>query len=233
MFSRTKLLLGENAFSKLHNANVAVVGIGGVGGHAVEALVRAGVGNITIIDGDVVQESNINRQIFALKGNVGISKVDVAKDRLLSINPALNINAVNLFYSKESAENIDFSQFDYVVDAIDSVASKVELIVNCKAKNIPIISAMGAGNKLDPTRFEISDIYKTSVCPLAKIMRKLLKEQGVKDLKVVYSKEEPIKLNHEEKAKITENKVIGSLSFVPSVMGLIIAGEVIKDLTLK
>lgn len=233
MFSRTKLVLGENAFTKLQNANVAVVGIGGVGGHAAEALVRAGVGNITVIDGDVVQESNINRQIFALETNIGALKVDAAKERLLAINPNLNINAVNLFYSKETANNLDFSKFDYVVDAIDSVNSKVELIVNCKALNIPIISAMGAGNKLDPTRFEVSDVYKTSVCPLAKIMRKLLKEQGIKDLKVVYSKEEPTKLNLEEKAKIAENKVIGSLSFVPSVMGLIIAGEVIKDITLK
>lgn len=231
MFSRTKLILGLNGLEKLNNANVAVVGIGGVGGHAVEALVRAGVGNITIIDGDVVQESNINRQIFALKTNVGSLKVDAAKERLLAINPNLNLNAVNMFYSSETAENVDFSEFDYVVDAIDSIASKVELIVNCKAVNTPVISAMGAGNKLDPTRFEVSDIYKTSVCPLAKIMRKHLKEQGIKALKVVYSKEEPVKLTQNEN---NDNiKSIGSLSFVPSAMGLIIAGEVIKDLIAK
>ena len=231
MFSRTKLILGLNGLEKLNNANVAVVGIGGVGGHAVEALVRAGVGNITIIDGDVVQKSNINRQIFALKTNVGSLKVDAAKERLLAINPNLNLNAVNMFYSPETAENVDFSEFDYVVDAIDSIASKVELIVNCKAVNTPIISAMGAGNKLDPTRFEVSDIYKTSVCPLAKIMRKHLKEQGIKALKVVYSKEEPVKLTQNEN---NDNiKSIGSLSFVPSAMGLIIAGEVIKDLIAK
>ena len=231
MFSRTKLILGLNGLEKLNNANVAVVGIGGVGGHAVEALVRAGVGNITIIDGDVVQESNINRQIFALKTNVGSLKVDAAKERLLAINPNLNLNAVNMFYSSETAANVDFSEFDYVVDAIDSIASKVELIVNCKAVNTPIISAMGAGNKLDPTRFEVSDIYKTSVCPLAKIMRKHLKEQGIKALKVVYSKEEPVKLTQNEN---NDNiKSIGSLSFVPSAMGLIIAGEVIKDLIAK
>jgi len=233
MLSRTKLVLGEDGLNRLKNANVAVVGIGGVGGHAAEALVRAGVGNITVVDGDVVQESNINRQIFALKTNVGASKVEAAKERLLSINPNLNINAINLFYSKENAPILDLSQFDYVVDAIDSVSSKVELIANCKSLNVPIISAMGAGNKLDPTRFEVSDIYKTSVCPLSKIMRKLLKERGIKELKVVYSKEEPVKLNFEDNDKIYENRTIGSLSFVPSVMGLIIAGEVVKDIALK
>ena len=232
MFSRTKLVLGEDGLNKLKNANVAVVGIGGVGGHTAEALVRAGVGNITVVDGDVVQESNINRQIFALKTNVGALKVEAAKERLLSINPNLNINAINLFYSKENAHFLNLSQFDYVVDAIDSVTSKVELIANCKSLNIPIISAMGAGNKLDPTRFEVSDIYKTSVCPLSKVMRKLLKERGIKELKVVYSKEEPAKLNFEDNNNF-ENRTIGSLSFVPSVMGLIIAGEVVKDIALK
>lgn len=233
MFSRTKLVLGEDGLNRLKNANVAVVGIGGVGGHAAEALVRAGIGNITVVDGDVVQESNINRQIFALKTNVGASKVEAAKERLLLINPNLNINAIDLFYSKENAQFLDLSQFDYVVDAIDSVSSKVELIANCKSLNVPIISAMGAGNKLDPTRFEVSDIYKTSVCPLSKIMRKLLKERGIKELKVVYSKEEPAKLNFKDNNKTYENRTIGSLSFVPSVMGLIIAGEVVKDIALK
>ena len=232
MFSRTKLVLGEDGLNKLKNANVAVVGIGGVGGHTAEALVRAGIGNITIVDGDVIQESNINRQIFALKTNVGVSKVEAAKERLISINPNLNINAIDLFYSKENAQFLDLSKFDYVVDAIDSVSSKVELIANCKSLNVPIISAMGAGNKLDPTRFEVSDIYKTSVCPLSKVMRKLLKERGIKELKVVYSKEEPAKLNFEDNNNF-ENRTIGSLSFVPSVMGLIIAGEVVKDIALK
>lgn len=233
MFSRTKLVLGEDGLNKLKNANVAVVGIGGVGGHTAEALVRAGIGNITIVDGDVIQESNINRQIFALKTNIGASKVEAAKERLLSINPNLNINAIDLFYSKENAPILDLSKFDYVVDAIDSVLSKVELIANCKSLNVPIISAMGAGNKLDPTRFEVSDIYKTSVCPLSKVMRKLLKERGIKELKVVYSKEEPVKLNFDVNNKNCENRTIGSLSFVPSVMGLIIAGEVVKDIALK
>ncbi len=229
MQSRTELILGKKAMEKLQNSKIAVVGIGGVGGHCAEALVRAGVGNITLIDGDVVAPSNINRQLFALSTNVGQNKVDAAKERLLSINPNLNIITHNIFYSKENSCDINLTQFDYVIDAIDSVASKVELIVNCKELNVPIISSMGAGNKLDPTMFEVADIYKTLVCPLAKVMRKLLKENGVKNLKVVYSKEEPKVVSKDN----IQNKTIGSVSFVPSVAGLIIAGEVIKDIALK
>lgn len=233
MYSRTELLLGKEAVAKLKNANVAVVGIGGVGGHCAEALVRAGVGSITVVDGDVVQASNINRQLFALANNIGLSKSEAAKQRLLAINPNLKITAINAFYSRENSDFLDLNAFDYVVDAIDTVSSKVELIVNCKKNNIPIISAMGAGNKLDPTRFEVSDIYKTSVCPLAKIMRKLLKEQGLKELKVVYSKEEPSTVNAENREDFSKTRLIGSVSFVPSVVGLIMAGEVIKDIALK
>lgn len=235
MLSRTEMLLTKSGVKKLNNASCAVFGLGGVGGHAAEALVRAGVKNITLIDGDVVSTSDLNRQIIATKDNIGLKKVDAAKARLLSIYDDLNVTTFDIFYTEENANIIDLSKFDYVIDAIDSVNSKVLLILECYNKNIPIISSMGAGNKLDASKFEVADIYKTSVCPLAKIMRKRLKDNGIKKLKVVYSKEEPINsnlLNNEEK-KPNGAKAVGSVSFVPSVAGLILAGEVIKDIALK
>ena len=233
MYSRTELALGNKGVEKLKNAKVAVFGLGGVGGHCAEGLVRAGIGSIALIDGDTIAPSNLNRQLFALSTNIGSNKVDAAKAHLLAINPELKVETYNLFYGKENSNLIDLSQFDYVIDAIDTVSSKVEIIVKCKELNVPVISSMGAGNKLDPTRFEVADIYKTSVCPLAKIMRKLLKENDIKSLKVVYSKEEPIVLNSAISNENSKNRAIGSLSFVPSVVGLIIAGEVIKDIALK
>ena len=235
MLSRTEMLLTKSGVKKLNNASCAVFGLGGVGGHAAEALVRAGIKNITLIDGDVVSTSDLNRQIIATKDNIGLKKVDAAKARLLSIYEDLNITTFDIFYTEENFNIIDLSKFDYVIDAIDSVNSKVHLIIECYNKNIPIISSMGAGNKLDASKFEVSDIFKTSVCPLAKIMRKRLKENGIKKLKVVYSKEEPINsnfLNNDEK-KPNGAKAVGSVSFVPSVAGLILAGEVIKDIALK
>ena len=219
-FSRTAKVIGEENLDKLNNAHVAVFGIGGVGGHAAEALVRAGIGNIDIIDSDTVSLSNINRQIVALHSTVGKLKVEVLKDRLIDINPDLNINVYPVFYDESTENQFDFEKYDYIVDAIDSIASKIELIVNATEKNVKIISAMGAGNKLEPSLFEVSDIYKTSVCPLAKTMRYELKKRGVKKLKCVYSKELP-------KVRTTPP---GSLSFTPSVMGLVMAGEVVKDL---
>lgn len=219
-FSRTAKVIGEENLDKLNNAHIAVFGIGGVGGHAAEALVRAGIGNIDIIDSDTVSLSNINRQIVALHSTVGKLKVEVLKDRLIDINPDLNINVYPVFYDESTENQFDFEKYDYIVDAIDSIASKIELIVNATEKNVKIISAMGAGNKLEPSLFEVSDIYKTSVCPLAKTMRYELKKRGVKKLKCVYSKELP-------KVRTTPP---GSLSFTPSVMGLIMAGEVVKDL---
>lgn len=219
-FSRTAKVIGEENLDKLNNAHVAVFGIGGVGGHAAEALVRAGIGNIDIIDSDTVSLSNINRQIVALHSTVGKLKVEVLKDRLIDINPDLNINVYPVFYDESTENQFDFEKYDYIVDTIDSIASKIELIVNATEKNVKIISAMGAGNKLEPSLFEVSDIYKTSVCPLAKTMRYELKKRGVKKLKCVYSKELP-------KVRATPP---GSLSFTPSVMGLIMAGEVVKDL---
>ena len=219
-FSRTAMVIGEENLDKLSKAHVAVFGVGGVGGHAAEALVRAGIGNIDIIDSDTVSLSNINRQIIALKSTVGKLKVEVLKDRLLDINPELVVNIFPVFYDKETGKNFDFSKYDYIVDAIDSVASKIELIVNANLENTPIISSMGAGNKLEPTLFEVADIYKTSVCPLAKTMRYELKKRGIKKLKCVYSKEIPA----------IRSTPPGSLSFVPSTVGLIMAGEVIKDI---
>ncbi len=226
IFERSELLIGKENIEKLKKSNVAVFGIGGVGSYTVEALVRGGVGNITAFDSDCVSESNINRQLIAANDTIGMDKVEVAKKRALSINPDISFNAEKLFVCKENIASIDFSQFDYVVDAIDTVSSKLLLIEKSKENNVPIISCMGTGNKLDPTQFEIADISKTSVCPLARVMRYELKKRGIKKVKVLYSKEEPIKTG------ITENgkSVPGSISFVPSVAGLIIAGEVIKDI---
>ena len=236
LFSRTELLLGKEAMDRLGGISVAIFGVGGVGGYVLEALVRSGVGKITIIDSDVVSASNINRQIIATTDTVGLPKVEVALARAKSINPSVEITALNLFFSKDNSSSFNFSAYDYIIDAIDTVTSKLELIELATKSGTPIISSMGAGNKLDPTRFEISDIYKTSVCPLARVMRTELKKRGVKKLKVVYSKEEPIKItaedteqNEDKNLKITRHAP-GSIAFVPSVVGLIIASEVIKDL---
>lgn len=222
-FSRTIGLLGEEAVKHLQNCRVAVFGVGGVGGFAVEALVRTGVGTIDIIDKDTVCESNLNRQIIALHSTIGRDKVDVMKERILDINPNAVVNAHKCFFLPETRGLFDFSQYDYIVDAVDTVTAKLELVMAAEEAGVPIISSMGAGNKLDPTGFEVADIYKTSVCPLARVMRRELKKRDVKHLKVVYSKEEPA----------VRRETPASVAFVPSVAGLIIAGEVVKDLCLQ
>ncbi len=230
-FSRTQMMFGKEAMKKLAESRVAVFGVGGVGGFTVEALARSGIGALDIIDNDTVSVTNINRQIIALESTVGQLKTEAAKGRLLDINPDLKVNAVNAFYSPESSSNFDLSVYDYVVDAIDTVSGKIELALQAQAAGVPIISSMGAGNKTDPTRFEVSDIYKTSVCPLAKVMRRELKKRGVKKLKVVYSKEEPVVPVESSGEELKGRRQIpSSNAFVPSVAGLIIAGEVIKDL---
>ena len=225
-FERTALLLGKASVEKLAEKRVAVFGVGGVGGFVCEGLVRAGIGAIDIVDKDTVALSNLNRQLIALHSTVGKNKVDVLEERLKDINKNLIIKKYKCFFLPETSETFDFREYDYVVDAIDTVTGKIELILKAKEAGVPIISAMGAGNKLDPTAFQVSDIYKTSVCPLARVMRRELKKRGVEKLKVVYSKEEPIKPQFEE----GEEVVPGSVSFVPPVVGLIIAGEVVKDL---
>lgn len=251
-YSRTAILLGAESIEKLENATVAVFGIGGVGGFAAEALARSGVGNLELIDHDTVSVSNINRQIVALCSTVGKYKVDVMKDRILDINPKINVTAHKCFYLPETAGQFDFSKYDYVVDCIDTVTGKLQLVEAAKTAGVPIICSMGAGNKLDPTAFEVADISKTSVCPLAKVMRRELKKRNIKNVKVVYSKEEPVEakagtgeehvfgktavITQEEKE--TDNggrrkSIPGSCAFVPSVAGLILAGEVIKDLVNK
>ena len=232
-FSRTKLLIGEDGVEKLKKATVAVFGIGGVGSYTVEALARAGVYNLVLIDKDEISVTNINRQIHSTTKTVGKSKVDVMRDRVLEINPNANVLTFNEFYTVENGESMIDRNYSYIVDAVDTVSAKIDLVVRANSYNIPIISAMGAANKLDPTKFEVADIFKTSVCPLARVMRKELKNRNIKKLKVVYSKEEPIKIdNFDEVEELTPGKktLPGSISFVPSVMGLIIAGEVIKDL---
>lgn len=225
-FERTALLLGKASVEKLAEKRVAVFGVGGVGGFVCEGLVRAGIGAIDIVDKDTVALSNINRQLIALHSTVGKNKVDVLEERLKDINKNLIIKKYKCFFLPETSETFDFREYDYVVDAIDTVTGKIELILKAKEAGVPIISAMGAGNKLEPAAFQVSDIYKTSVCPLARVMRRELKKRGVDKLKVVYSKEEPIKPQFEE----GEEVVPGSISFVPPVVGLIIAGEVVKDL---
>ncbi len=228
---RTAMMLGEGAVTKLHNSKVAVFGIGGVGGYAVEALARAGVGELHLIDADRVSLSNINRQIIALHSTVGQYKTEAARDRILDINPKAKVVCYNLFFGEETAGRFDLSAFDYVVDCIDSLSSKILLITLCKEANTEIISAMGAGNKLDPTGFSVSDISKTEVCPLARAVRIALRKRGINHLKVVYSKELPAVTNPEADAEKCDGRAApGSISFVPSVMGLIMAGEVIKDI---
>ena len=245
-FSRTELLLGREAMGKLASSRVAVFGIGGVGGYTVEALVRSGIGAIDLIDDDNVCLTNINRQIYATRKTIGQFKVDVAKERILDINPDVKVSVYKTVYTPETSSQFDFSEYDYIVDAIDTVTGKIELAVNAQKTDTPIISSMGAGNKLNADKFEVTDIYKTSVCPLARVMRNELKKRGIRRLKVVYSKEKPITPIDTPEISCKNNcvcppgtarkctvrrQVPGSTAFVPSVAGLIIAGEIIKDLT--
>ena len=226
-FSRTEMLIGKEGVERLKKAKVAVFGIGGVGGYVCEALIRSGLGTIHLIDNDLVSESNLNRQIIALRSTIGRLKTEVMAERLKDINPDVEIVRHDVFYLPETAEEFDFSEYDYVVDAIDTVSGKISLIERAKQSGTPIISAMGAGNKLDPTAFEVADIAKTSVCPLARVMRRELKKRGIEHVKVLYSKEEPKRTEAEAENGKTPP---GSIAFVPSVAGLIIASEVIKDL---
>ena len=228
-FSRTELLLGSEAIAKLGESRVAVFGIGGVGGYIVEALARAGVGELDLIDADNVSLSNINRQIIALHSTIGKSKVEVASLRAKDINPSIKLNIKNIFYLHENKEQFDFKQYDYIADAVDTVAAKISLAEEAFKVGVPIISAMGAGNKLDATAFKVADISKTSVCPLAKVMRRELRKRGINHLKVVYSEEKPLTplASDEQTGK---RQTPGSVSFVPPVVGLIMAGEIIKDL---
>ncbi|MCM1467949.1 MAG: tRNA threonylcarbamoyladenosine dehydratase [Alistipes sp.] len=244
-FIRTEMLLGSGNMAKLKKSHVIVFGVGGVGGYVVEALARSGVGELTLVDDDVVAESNLNRQIIATTKTLGMAKVDAAKERVLAINPDAAVNACRMFYLPQTAGQFDFTRYDYVVDAIDTVSGKIALVLEAKRCGVPVISSMGAGNKLNPAAFEVADIYETSVCPLAKVMRRELKKRGVKELKVVYSKEEPLKPLEEsvltgedlpggtngENGAARKRQTPGSVAFVPSVAGLIIAGEVVKDLT--
>ncbi len=228
--ARTEMLLGKEAVERLNNASVVVFGIGGVGSYAAEALVRAGIGSLTFIDGDTVSETNINRQLVADISTIGLSKAEVMKKRALLISPKAQVTAIHSFYSRENSDGFPLESYDFVLDCIDSVSSKIELICSASKAGVPIISSMGAGNKLDPTRFEVEDIYKTSVCPLARVMRSELKKRGIKKLKVVYSKEEPIKRS-DNPLESTSRPLPASISFVPSVAGLIMAGEAIKQLS--
>ena len=245
-FSRTQLLLGGEAMKKLSESRVAVFGVGGVGGYACEALVRSGVGHFDLIDDDKVCLTNLNRQIIATRKTVGKYKTDVMKERMLEINPEVDVTIHKCFFLPENADEFPFSEYDYVIDAVDTVTAKLELVMKCRELNVPIISSMGAGNKLDASAFRVADIYKTKMCPLAKVMRRELKKRGVKKLKVVYSEEKPTRPIEDMSVscrtncicppgaqhKCTERRDIpGSVAFVPSVAGLIIAGEVVKDLT--
>ena len=244
-FSRTQLLLGKDSMEKLNDAHVAVFGIGGVGGYVCEALVRSGVRRFDLIDDDKVCLTNLNRQIIATRKTVGKYKAEVMKERILEINPDCEVNVHKCFFLPENADDFDFDNYDYIVDAVDTVTAKIELVMKAKEKNVPIICSMGAGNKLDASMFKVSDIYKTKVCPLAKVMRRELKKRGVRKLKVVYSEEQPIRPIEDmsiscrthcicppgAKHKCTERRDIpGSVAFVPSVVGLIIAGEIVKDI---
>lgn len=245
-FVRTELLLGRDAIERLQQARVAVFGLGGVGGYVVEALARSGVGALDLIDHDTVSVSNLNRQIFALHSTIGRDKADVAKERVLDINPDIQVTLWKTFYLPDTADQFDLTQYDYIVDAIDTVTGKLELIEQAQKAGTPIISSMGAGNKMDASAFEVTDIYKTSVCPLARVMRRELKKRGIKKLKVVYSKEPPITPLDDMSIscrthcicppgtarKCTQRRQVpGSNAFVPAAVGLIVAGEVVKDLT--
>ena len=236
-FIRTGLLIGESGLEKLKNAHIAVFGLGGVGGYAVEALVRGGIGALDIIDCDIVSPSNINRQIYALQSTIGHAKTEAAEKRILDINPDIKLRAFNMFFLPETADKINFKDYDYVIDAIDTVTAKFEIVKQAEEAGVPVICSMGTGNKLNPSMFEVADIYKTSVCPLAKVMRKLCRDNGIKRLKVVYSKEQPIKAEapaqSEPDAVLHKRHTPGSISFVPPVAGFILAGEVIKDILEK
>lgn len=230
------MLFGSDAMKRLEKSRVAVFGIGGVGGYTVEALARSGIGALDLVDNDTVSVTNINRQIIALNSTIGKYKVDAAKERILDINPDCRVNTYTTFFMPDCSDEFDFTQYDYVIDAIDTVTGKIEIAMKAQAAGIPAISSMGAGNKLDPTAFEVTDIYKTSVCPLARAMRQQLKRRGVKQLKVVYSKEQPIEpvaVSGSETDNSLGRAIPGSNAFVPSVVGLIIAGEVIKDISEK
>ena len=229
-FSRTELLIGKDSLNKLKNSKVAIFGLGGVGSFVLEGLVRAGIGEFILVDNDVVSESNLNRQLIATHKSIGKPKVEVAKERILEINPNAKVETFQEFFMPDTKTKILDEKISYIIDAIDTVTAKIELVLKANELNIPIISCMGTGNKLDPTKFEIEDLYKTSVCPLAKVMRKELKSRGIKKLKVVYSKEEPVKTVVNEDDTDSKRHIPASISFVPSVAGLLIAGEVIKDL---
>ena len=244
-FSRTALLIGEDSLKRLEGSHVIIFGVGGVGGYVAEALARSGVGHLSLVDKDTVSVSNINRQIIATRKTVGKYKTDVMRDRILEINPKAEVNIHNCFFLPDTADEFPFEEYDYVVDAVDTVTAKIALVMKCKELNVPIISSMGAGNKLDASAFRVADIYKTKMCPLAKVMRRELKKRGVKKLKVVYSEEQPTRPLEDMSIscrtdcicppgaahKCTERRDIpGSVAFVPSVAGLIIAGEVVKDL---
>jgi tRNA A37 threonylcarbamoyladenosine dehydratase len=233
-FSRTELLLGSGAMEKLRSSRIAIFGIGGVGGFVAEALARSGIFHLDLIDSDSVSLTNLNRQIIALHSTVGRPKVDVMRERILDINPEADVRTYQCFFLPETKDQFDFSQYDYVVDAVDTVKAKLELIVRAKDNNVPIICSMGAGNKLDPTAFEVADISETSVCPLARVMRQECKKRGLRGVKVVYSKERPVEIKIQAGDESLEKKgnsiAPGSIAFVPSVAGLIIASEVVKDL---
>ncbi|MBR4236119.1 MAG: tRNA threonylcarbamoyladenosine dehydratase [Clostridia bacterium] len=218
---RTEMLLGEDALNVFRRAHVALFGLGGVGGGVLEALARAGVGQLTLIDGDVIDETNLNRQLISVRGNIGMPKAEAARQRVLAINPECRVDALRLFYSAENADELDFSRFDYAADCIDTVASKLLIIEKAYAAGVPVISCMGTGNKLDPSAFAIDDISKTSVCPLARVMRRELRERGITQVKVLYSRELPVK---------TGTRRPGSVSFVPPAAGFMIAGEILRGL---
>lgn len=232
-FARTALLLGDEAMIKLQNARVAVFGVGGVGGYVVEALARSGVGSLDIIDNDTVALSNLNRQIIATEKTVGMYKTDAAQQRIHEINPNCTVRAYKTFFMPETENEFDFTNYDYVVDAIDTVKGKLALIEKAEREKTPVISSMGAGNKLHPEMLELSDIYKTSVCPLARVMRCELRKRGIKKLKVVYSKEPPVRPVKKSDEETVRRDIPGSTAFVPSVAGLIIAGEVVRDIAFK
>ena len=229
-FSRLELLLGKDALEKLATKNVIVFGLGGVGGNVCDALVRSGIQNITIVDNDKVSITNINRQLIANMNTIGKYKTDVMEEHILSINPKVNVIKKNIFYLPENKEEIDFSKYDYVVDAIDTVSAKIEIIKICKSLQIPVISALGCGNKLNPTMLEVSDLSKTTYDPLAKVLRRELRKYGITHLKVIYSKEEPIEIKGEIEEENDKKRIPGSSAFVPPVAGIIIASEVVKDL---
>lgn len=229
-YARTEMLLGKEAMETLKQAHVAVFGIGGVGGYVVEALARSGIGRLDIIDNDTVSITNINRQIIALEDTIGQLKVDVMEQRIHAINPEIEVTKQACFYLPETSDSFDFSQYDYVVDCVDTVTAKIEIILQAKAHQVPIISAMGAGNKIDPAKMEVADIYQTSYCPLAKVMRRELKKRHIQHVKVVYSKEKPMQPKLPCEENVAKKHVPGSMAFTPGVMGLIMASEIVKDL---